>query len=261
MKNAVFFDIDGTILDKSGLIPQSTIEAITELRKNGTYAFLSSGRTRSFIRNQQLLGMGFDGILAGCGTYVEFKEQVLYQKLLDQSVLQQTVAILKANHMPLVLEGPEYLFLDKVDFEGDPFLDYLESEMGNDLLPILNNEQNWLCNKISVNVVKENMNQVLKTVEKDYEVLIHGGEFMELVPKGYTKASGIEYICNYLGIDREHTFALGDSRNDVEMLQYVKNGIAMGNGTTEAFEAADFITKPLLEDGVAHALQHFGLIS
>ena len=71
MSKAVFFDIDGTIWDQKQRIPESAVKAIRKLRENGHYAFLCSGRTRSFIRGENLFAIGFDGIVGGCGTYVE----------------------------------------------------------------------------------------------------------------------------------------------------------------------------------------------
>ena len=74
---AVFFDIDGTLWDKENRIPDSTKEAIRLLRKNGHLTFICSGRTRVFINSEELLSMGFDGILCGCGTHIEYQGEDL----------------------------------------------------------------------------------------------------------------------------------------------------------------------------------------
>ncbi len=73
MKKAVFFDIDGTLWDVHMHVPESTTKAIHELRANGYYAFLCSGRSRSNIKSPKLLALGFDGIVAACGTHIEFE--------------------------------------------------------------------------------------------------------------------------------------------------------------------------------------------
>jgi len=65
MKQAVFFDIDGTMWDHTNFIPQSTIEGIHKLRKNGVHAFLCTGRSRAYVKNPELLNIGFDGIISG----------------------------------------------------------------------------------------------------------------------------------------------------------------------------------------------------
>ena len=55
---------------------------------------------------------------------------------------------------------------------------------------------------------------------------------MDVYCKGFTKGTACEYLYQKLGIDYENTYAFGDGINDVEMLQLVKHGIAMGNAIT-----------------------------
>jgi HAD superfamily hydrolase (TIGR01484 family) len=83
---------------------------------------------------------------------------------------------------------------------------------------------------------------------------------VEVVPKGYTKATGIQKVCEKLGIAREDTYAFGDSANDIEMLRYAGHGICMGDGTEDAKAAADYVTTALTDDGILHGLEHFKLI-
>lgn len=90
---------------------------------------------------------------------------------------------------------------------------------------------------------------------------IHRGEgFYELVPLGFSKASGIEYLLEHLDIDHENTYAIGDSTNDLAMLKYVKNSIAMGNSNPLLFDLVSFVTKYLEEDGIYYALKHYNII-
>ena len=65
-KKVVFLDIDGTIWDAVNYIPESTVTAIHKMQENGHAVFINSGRSRSFIREQKLLDIGFDGIVSGC---------------------------------------------------------------------------------------------------------------------------------------------------------------------------------------------------
>ena len=88
MKKAVFFDIDRTIWDWKNEIPESTVTAIRRLRANGHMAFLCSGRARGFIRHPDLLGIGFDGIVSGCGTMIEIQDEVVLYKQLETDLAQ-----------------------------------------------------------------------------------------------------------------------------------------------------------------------------
>lgn len=83
---------------------------------------------------------------------------------------------------------------------------------------------------------------------------------MEIVPKGFNKATGIQEICRLLSIAHENTYSFGDSTNDLDMLEYTAHSAAMGDGMQQAKDAADFVTAPLMEDGIYKACEHYGLL-
>ncbi|MCR4842404.1 MAG: Cof-type HAD-IIB family hydrolase [Eubacterium sp.] len=259
-RSIVFFDIDGTIWDLKQRIPESTVRALKKLRENGHYAFLNSGRTRSFIHDSDIRELSLDGIVGGCGTYVEMDHEVIFNHLLDDDLVDRTVSLLKGNHMPLVLEGCDKLYFDEEDFEGDPFLRVLLSQEECKACRITGVTGERRVNKMSVNMVEDNIEEILGRLSEHYEILVHGGQFMELVPRGFSKATGMKVVADRLGVPREDTFAFGDSRNDLEMLRAAGVGVVMGNGTDEAKAAGDFVTKPLDEDGIEYALKYHGLI-
>lgn len=72
--------------------------------------------------------------------------------------------------------------------------------------------------------------------------------------------TGIESILKYYGIKREEIMAFGDGENDIEMLQYAKIGIAMGNADNDVKKAADYITDHIDEDGIYKALQYYKIL-
>ena len=88
---AIFFDIDGTLWDEKFQIPESTKKAFEMLKNNGHLTFICSGRTLSYIQDERLLALGFDGIVAGCGTYVEKAGEVLFYKRIEEEVLERTL--------------------------------------------------------------------------------------------------------------------------------------------------------------------------
>ena len=93
-------------------------------------------------------------------------------------------------------------------------------------------------------------------------MIVHEADaIVEIGRKGFSKATGIEKMCELLEIAREDTYAFGDSANDLEMLCFVAHGVAMGNGTKEAKEAAEYVTTAIDENGIRNGLLHYGLIS
>ena len=84
-----------------------------------------------------------------------------------------------------------------------------------------------------------------------------GTDFLEIMPSGINKGTGIDDICGYLGIRHEEVFAIGDDANDIEMFGKVGFPIAMGNALESARKAAKFSTDTNENDGVAKAIQRF----
>lgn len=257
---AVFFDIDGTLWDKENRIPDSTKEAIRLLRDRGHLTFINSGRTRVFINSEDLLSMGFDGILSGCGTHIEYQGEDLFYRKIDDDLLKKSVRIFYEYDMPMVMEGRHMLFMDPDIISRDAYGRYLLKVMENSTMPIRDNEEHWEASKFSVLIRERNYREVIGKLEGDYDFLVHGGTVMEAVPKGCSKATAIAVICEKLGIDRKDTYAFGDSANDIDMLDYAGTGVAMGNGTDLAKSHADYVTDGLHEDGIYNALKHFSLI-
>ncbi len=97
-------------------------------------------------------------------------------------------------------------------------------------------------------------------ITKDFEYITRAEDFGEIVPLGCSKATGIQFLLDYFGLDKDDAYVFGDSFNDEAMLRYVKHAIVMGNGEPELFKLAYYVTKDIEEDGIYHALQHLNLI-
>lgn len=261
MKKAVFFDIDGTLWDEKMQIPESTKNAIRQLRENGHYAFICSGRSRSNIRSKHLLNLGFDGVIASCGTHIDFHKEKVFEVLLSEKQLVHALDTLKKYNMPAVLEGPDYIYVNPEDFLEDPYVIYLRNELGDELKEISGNVSEIFINKMSAAIGNADVNAFIKDMGAEFDVIVHTREnLVEINPAGHSKATGIQKVCEIFDIPMENTYAFGDSANDVEMLQFVAHGIAMGNATEDAKEAAEYITTEIQADGIQNGLAYYGLI-
>lgn len=81
--------------------------------------------------------------------------------------------------------------------------------------------------------------------------------WLDLAPEGVSKASGLAEVADRLGIDRSDVLAIGDGRNDIEMLEWAGRGVAMGQAPDEVKEIADDVTAHVNEDGAALELDRW----
>jgi len=256
----VFFDIDGTIYDYDKGIPQSTMEAIRKLRENGHHPVICTGRTRVMIF-EGIINMGFDGIIAGGGTYVNWQgQQLFYHELpLEESI--RLVEIFRRNGFAAYPEGAEDLYYDP-DYIKDgagSILSIYQRNIPEHVKPV--NFYNMKVSKVSALYTNDsNPKGVIDEIGDGYSWADHDGVLFELIPKGFTKADGILTLQKHLGFDMDDTFAFGDSYNDYAMLKLVKYGILMGNASKELKSMIDIHTGTMFEDGVSRALEKFELI-
>ena len=78
--------------------------------------------------------------------------------------------------------------------------------------------------------------------------------WLDLAPEGVSKASALEQVRRRLCVEPHRTVAVGDQRNDIEMLRWAARGYAMGQAPPEVVEVADRVTGTVDEDGLAEAL-------
>lgn len=79
--------------------------------------------------------------------------------------------------------------------------------------------------------------------------------WLDIAAAGVTKASALEHLRGRLSIESHRTVAVGDGRNDIEMLTWARRGVAMGQAPVEVIAAADEVTKSVYDDGAAHVLR------
>lgn len=260
----LFFDIDGTLIsNKTGRIPQSTIDALMKAKANGHYIFVNTGRTVCALR-KEVADIEFDGFLCGCGTYLIYRGEVLLKSTIDEKRGNDIINKMYELGLDGILEGIENNYLPKKTsrFKG------LENERKyfDTFLPGVGREKyiedgGFTYDKLFVYVDEQSDGQAFfDFVSEDMEIVDRGEGGYEIIQKGYSKWTACDFIMKKLEIDRAESYAFGDSTNDLAMFEYANHTIAMGNHAKELEPFAEFITKDVDEDGIAYALKHYGLI-
>lgn len=261
-KKIVFFDIDGTIYKFTTGMPEDTALAIKKLKANGHIPVICTGRTKCMIYEEHL-APGFEDMVAGAGTYVEIGGKELFLAELDTQEANRIInGFIKYNFVP-VAEGRDNIYIG-TDLSGLPeqnkkFIDIYYEKISDKILTI--NEPNIKVSKVSgAFKCNSDMEGMIKEFENDYSIINHNDNLLELIPKNFNKAKGIERMIKELDIPWENTYAFGDSFNDIDMLEYVKYGCAMGNSDPEIKNRMKHVTEDFDKGGIYNALKRFELI-
>lgn len=257
----MFFDIDGTLRDDvSGVVSEKTRMVVKEARDNGHIAFLNTGRTFAEL-DSTIMDVGFDGVVCGCGTHVHFQGKTLLKESIAGKEAERIVQLLEKYNIQALLEGEQYFYNSQ--FTTNKKLlevkEYFGAEVNKkcrfwqDEKPEFQKFSVWLDKDSDFESFMGEIEERFSYIKRDYD-------FYEIIPKGYSKATGMKYMTKHLGISEKHTLAIGDSTNDMAMLEYAGISVAMGNSNDSVKQSVDFVTKSVNEEGVAYALEHFGFV-
>lgn len=261
MRKAVFFDIDGTLLDCiNGLtdISPRVKESIKRLQANGNYVFIATGRPYAFL-SEPLLNFGFDGFVLTNGAQVIINNKMIYKEPLDRDFVKEIVKNFDKLHIQYILQGETYSYIKNEFKEFYSFYHnigipdkYLIRYYDIDDIDIYKIEMICLDDRAidyCLSIVNGNEGY-------DYIYNVDLKSF-ELYSKHNTKATGILKALEYLDIPVENSYAFGDGKNDIEMLSTVGCGIAMGNATDDVKSYAKEITDTVTNDGIAVGIDKF----
>lgn len=268
---ALFFDIDGTLVNFQGEMQDSTRHALDQVQKNGHKIILCSGRSLCQIY-EWLRSMGFDGIIGASGAYVECDGQVIYEHHMEKETLMavhellgrvdayyaaqsKSGIIVKESHRERMLNGFQSMGL-KEDVVNQIWKNILideQLEHRSDIEKIVFFEA-----KISVDKIKTQLSEYCDVTRMSFKRPDDNSG--EITRAGINKALGIQKYIEYMGIAREDTIAFGDGPNDFDMLEYAQIGVAMGNAIDGLKKRADFVTLGMDDSGIEYALRNFGLL-
>lgn len=251
-RKILFTDLDGTLLSDDKTISEKNKEAVKAALKAGHYVTVATGRAVESARHVvRKLGLTLPGcyVIAynGAVIYDSASDRILTEKKVPMQYVQHLIE--KADEAGIYIQA--YSNREVLTREHTKELDYYCRRTGMpyklvpNLLDALIEETNKVL-LIELNdkgklerFQKENMNWSKDKLMSFFSC----DEYLEYCPVDTTKGSAISYLCNFLNIPIKNTFAVGDERNDISMLEAAYLGIAMKNAKEEVKSAADAITE------------------
>lgn len=253
---AVFFDVDGTLLSNdSNSVPESARAALRELRRRGIKVVIATARHMSDLEKMPVNDMEFDGYVVLNGQLICGSDHKMYAgKSIDRGEMEVLSRIFEAKKIPFVMVT-----------ENDSYINYVNDtvketqEEFHDDVPETGRYYGENVYQIMA-FVSEKEKQLLDDLLDECAITSWSDSGIDIIPRDGGKTAGIQIFLDENGIDRSETMAFGDGENDIEMLEYVGIGVAMGNGKEKVKAAADYVTDTVENNGIEKALKHFGLI-
>lgn len=269
-KKIVFLDIDGTLVEFSGNIPDSSVKAIKKAKENGHLIYICSGRSRYQI-HPQLKALGFDGYVLAAGSHVICNNKTIFHKFIEPDAQKRLICYLEKNNFTYDIQTDEYAVFNKRCFKKA--MDRFEKmELPKEQVDILIQgavirENVFNCERAEKVVYSDStigLHQIQKDLAGDFTITASSldgtSDSGEIGIAGVDKSTGMEKCLKYLGIERKNCLAFGDGHNDFEMIEYAGIGVAMGNAIDELKKKADYVTTNIHQDGIYNAFKKFGLI-
>ncbi|MGE7997101.1 Cof-type HAD-IIB family hydrolase [Lysinibacillus sp. NPDC093190] len=256
MKKILFFDVDGTLYNSEKILPASAKEALFEARRNGYELAIATGRG-PFMIQSLLEELDINTYVTFNGQYVVYRGEVVYTNGVEKDELAKIIAFGEARNEPVV-------FLDDKR---------MVASVGNNdrVVESLNTLKYQYPTIDSTYYMQNDVYQTLIFMEEKDEHLYREAfpnvQFVrwhryscDILPNGGSKAVGIEKILKKMGLTLNDAIAFGDGINDIEMLQAVGAGVAMGNGHERVKAVATHIAEHVDEDGLAKIMRQLNII-
>lgn len=250
-KNLLFTDMDGTLLLSDSTISEKMRDAIQRMCEAGHKIIMTSGRPLPSIKERVVnLGLNFPGTYiisnnGGC-IYDMDNSKVLLSRKVSPEIIKTVTDICNKHgvHVHCYTES------EIVGFEEDEELVYYRKRnhmpfiLTDDIAGFLKDgsfkiQIISLDNKDLLERVKE---EILSILSDEVDTCFSNDRYLEILPKGINKGSGLKFLENYLAYPHSHTFASGDENNDIPMISAAAHGIAMANASEEVKNAAEIVT-------------------
>ncbi|GLZ40644.1 Cof-type HAD-IIB family hydrolase [Actinokineospora sp. NBRC 105648] len=259
-------DVDGTLLAPQEELTPRTLAAISRILADGTPFVLVSGRPPRWIPPvaDQAGLHGYAVCANGAIIYDISTRHVLSAHTLDPIVLHDVARVLD-KALPGMFLATERAFtgpaLGLEAYRMEPGFSNPWGDQENNFHPraeVLGHPATKLLVRHQGMTSAEMASAAGELLGDAVDITYSTNRgLIEISARGVTKATGLAEVALAVGATQESTIAFGDMPNDIEMLRWAGHGVAMANANDEVKAAADEITAPNSEDGVALVLERW----
>jgi len=262
---ALFFDLDGTLLNSSKKISPITLQALEKCHKEGIKLYIATARppllSKMLSWDDSLLSL-FDGGAYYNGGCVVLGNEKTYTAISDDIVQTAIGYALQYDdlNISLQLEDDKHAFrfpLKPSSYQAwgmcadEALTQAQEAGLRTVKLVVFYSDLIDSTTPLDDKLV-QNLEKLCEGKAQFY--LTDKGQLVQIMTKGVNKLSGIEKIRTALGFEKDEIAVFGDDVNDIEMLSAYENSIAMGNAEDYVKDVARHVTLDNDNDGISHAI-------
>lgn len=290
MYKLVAVDLDGTMLNKYGIVTENTKKIIKNTIEKGTDVIIASGRPIDSIKTIAEEIGSEKYFIAGNGAliYDIKKDEIIYEKFLNKQKVLEIAEICEKNNISYNIYTEETIIAQQLKYN---VLYYYKENLNKDekrktnitlvenIKEYVKNSKNekflkiTICdeNKLIFNSIIKKLNRVSnidildvchitrKTIKRGTQEINIEYFYTEISSKDVNKWNAIQYLINKLNIKKDEVIAIGDNINDKKMIENAGVGVAMGQSTPIIRELADYVTDDNDNEGVRKTIEKYCL--
>ena len=285
MYKLVAIDLDGTMLNKYGIITENTKNVIKKVQEKGVEVIIASGRPINSVRNFSKEINSQKYFISGNGaiTYDIKNDKILYENILNKNKVLQVIKICEENSIyynvytenGIIAKNLNYntLYYYKENINKseenkthinivENIYDYIENRNEKILKIMICDGSKTIFNSIMKKIREITDIEILDVSHMSRKIIKQGTEeialeyfYTEISAKDVDKWNALEKLIELMNITKEEVVTIGDNANDIKMLKNAGLGVAMGESAPYVKECADEVTTSNDNDGVAVILE------
>lgn len=265
-------DLDGTLLNSDEEISDETLLSLHRAKEKGVKVIITTGRSTSSARRFIDLVNIPDPCITYNGAIISNAHRIFRSITIDEESVAETVLLLKQKGYTPVLYGADDMrYLEHIEKHRDGF--YSLSKGIEDRIVHVPDfmKKRWReIIRISVfadeddipglnSVLEGHRGKRIRTTETYFPDLNFW--IYEILDSRCSKSNALQYLCTEFGIESEDVIAVGDNRNDLDMIEWAGLGIAMRNSLPDVMDCADYVTRKNNDEGGVSEVIHSFILS
>ena len=250
MYRLLAMDLDKTLLQQDGSIPDETVMKLRKLRSEGVHLALCTGRVRASAEHYAQV-IGGASVVSFNGSVIRTEDGRIRESEIPAETVRKVLDFCYENNVYVQFYRNDTILVDhhtpELDTDHDiRFTEY--KECGDLRLTDIRASPKMVALEMS-----DRVDDIIMKMRAQFPQLtmnISSRYVIEIMPKGIDKGYGLSVVAESLGIDRKDVVAVGDSMNDLAMVEWAGVGVAVANADDRLKSAADIVTKESMSSGV-----------